>query len=251
MANIGISELFGPTIQGEGVDVGRPCLFIRLQNCPVHCPGCDTYYTWDGSEKPKYNGIEKIKAWYKEEITKAPGCGVVVSGGEPLLHYNNDDFMAFLNSIKNTNWLSVETSGFTGPKRIILKSQEDSEALCRFVNVWSTVHCSPKVTPCLHGKWTDEELLVNILDMMAFREDKKTLVFKLVCRDEADIEVVCKLNDKFKWQKNGHPIYLMPYGNNPKEILEQCDKLVPYLAKYGFALSPRLHSIIWGNVRER
>lgn len=251
MSSLKISELFTNTIQGEGIDIGKPCHFIRLQNCPVHCPGCDTHYTWDGTEKHKYDGLEKIQSWYKEVSLQYPGCGTVVSGGEPLLHYRNEEFLNFLWSIRNNNWLSVETSGFVGPKRITDQGAPHANALKRFMNIWTTVHCSPKITPCLHGKWTDEELSVNILDMMHYREDKKTLVFKLVCRDEADVEAVCKANDKYAWQKNGHPIYLMPYGNNPKEILEQCDKLVPYLAKYGFALSPRLHSIIWGNVRER
>ena len=43
MANgiLPVNEIF-KTIQGEGPDIGKPCIFIRLHACPVQCPGCDT-----------------------------------------------------------------------------------------------------------------------------------------------------------------------------------------------------------------
>lgn len=34
------------TIQGEGALTGTPMILLRLHNCPVGCPFCDTKYTW-------------------------------------------------------------------------------------------------------------------------------------------------------------------------------------------------------------
>jgi len=41
---IRISEIFGPTIQGEGPLIGRPTVFIRTAGCDYRCSWCDTLY---------------------------------------------------------------------------------------------------------------------------------------------------------------------------------------------------------------
>ena len=32
-----VSEIFGPTIQGEGRNAGVPAVFVRTAHCNVHC----------------------------------------------------------------------------------------------------------------------------------------------------------------------------------------------------------------------
>ena len=39
-----ISEIFGPTVQGEGPLVGRPTVFVRAGSCDYRCAWCDTLY---------------------------------------------------------------------------------------------------------------------------------------------------------------------------------------------------------------
>jgi 7-carboxy-7-deazaguanine synthase len=41
---IRISEIFGPTIQGEGPLIGRPTVFVRTGGCDYRCSWCDTLY---------------------------------------------------------------------------------------------------------------------------------------------------------------------------------------------------------------
>ena len=43
-----VSEVFGPTIQGEGPHAGRRVYFVRLGGCNLSCSWCDSAYTWDG-----------------------------------------------------------------------------------------------------------------------------------------------------------------------------------------------------------
>jgi 7-carboxy-7-deazaguanine synthase len=42
-----VSEVFGPTIQGEGPHAGQRAAFVRLGGCNLTCTWCDTAYTWD------------------------------------------------------------------------------------------------------------------------------------------------------------------------------------------------------------
>ena len=42
-----VSEIFGPTIQGEGPFSGRRAFFLRLGICNLRCTFCDSKFTWD------------------------------------------------------------------------------------------------------------------------------------------------------------------------------------------------------------
>jgi hypothetical protein len=48
-ATLPVSEVFGPTFQGEGALRGAGASFIRLGGCNLTCRDCDTPYTWDAA----------------------------------------------------------------------------------------------------------------------------------------------------------------------------------------------------------
>ena len=73
-----IAECFY-SIQGEGVTVGHPAVFIRLQGCSVGCQWCDTKYSWD-PESGRDVALDDL-------IDEASGFScrhAVITGGEPL-----------------------------------------------------------------------------------------------------------------------------------------------------------------------
>jgi 7-carboxy-7-deazaguanine synthase len=49
-----ISEIFGPTVQGEGPLVGRPTVFVRTGGCDYRCAWCDTLY----AVLPEHRGVD-------------------------------------------------------------------------------------------------------------------------------------------------------------------------------------------------
>lgn len=68
-----------PTLQGEGVMLGEPMVFVRLAGCDVNCNGCDTNYAL----------AERVPV--REIARRAVGVqGVArwawVTGGEPTIH---------------------------------------------------------------------------------------------------------------------------------------------------------------------
>lgn len=249
-----VSEVFGPTYQGEGVELGRPALFVRLHGCPVHCPGCDTAYTWNGSEKGKPWTMDSLLGWIKTNAEQWPGCGMVLTGGEPLIHYRNLQLDSLLYEAKKVlKWMSLETSGYIGRKDFDRMPYEYSNFFSFFLSHFSTVHWSPKITPCLHGRYDDAELLINASRIFTiFANKPEKLALKFVVRDDEDVKAVMEFIREQERKANfprRHRIFLMPYGIHRDEILKACDYLLPICARHGFDLSPRFHSILWGAKR--
>ena len=46
-ADIRVSEIFGPTIQGEGALIGLPTVFVRTGGCDYRCSWCDSLHAVD------------------------------------------------------------------------------------------------------------------------------------------------------------------------------------------------------------
>lgn len=241
MSKISVNEFFGPTFQGEGPDIGRPCFFLRLQGCPVQCPGCDTAYTWDGSERGTPMTIHELCEMMKDASARHPRCGLVLSGGEPLIHAANNDFFAVLayNFFSKFPWKSLETSGYP--------IEVGKEPVGSFLQRFDTITWSPKITPCLQGKPNAEQILQFGQLISHFRLQSRTIV-KVVVRDKADFEVVEWFEDRLN-EATDYPINVMPYGLERDEIIAACEGLLPWCAERGYTLTPRLHSILWGSKR--
>ena len=58
-----VSEVFGPTVQGEGPSCGRIATFVRLGRCDLRCSWCDTPYTWDwhGHNGVRYDPAQELE----------------------------------------------------------------------------------------------------------------------------------------------------------------------------------------------
>ncbi|PFV11560.1 7-carboxy-7-deazaguanine synthase QueE, partial [Bacillus cereus] len=44
MSKIPVLEIFGPTIQGEGMVIGQKTMFIRTAGCDYSCSWCDSAF---------------------------------------------------------------------------------------------------------------------------------------------------------------------------------------------------------------
>lgn len=86
MSAIRISEIFGPTVQGEGALIGKPTVFVRTGGCDYRCSWCDTLY----AVLPEYRhdwrpmAPDAILAQV-EALTGAVPVLVTISGGNPAI----------------------------------------------------------------------------------------------------------------------------------------------------------------------
>jgi 7-carboxy-7-deazaguanine synthase len=113
-----VKTIFGPTLQGEGVHAGEPCLFLRLSGCNAWdgrpetraasaCPYCDTEFR--GGERLELAAIcRELLALVPAGVDPQRRYGCVLTGGEPLLQADQ----ALLQTLgERFAWVDVETNG--------------------------------------------------------------------------------------------------------------------------------------------
>jgi len=97
-----IAEIFS-SLQGEGKNQGKPCLFIRLAGCNLHCRWCDTKDAQDG-------GTEMSPDAVLEQVWRTNPQYVCITGGEPLLQADAlEPLIASLH--KRGTKVDIETNG--------------------------------------------------------------------------------------------------------------------------------------------
>jgi 7-carboxy-7-deazaguanine synthase len=97
-----IAEIF-TSLQGEGKNQGRPCLFIRLAGCNLRCRWCDTPASQNLGREMSIDTIS-------EHIWRTNPPYVCFTGGEPLLQA--DELDRLISSLhKRGTTIDIETNG--------------------------------------------------------------------------------------------------------------------------------------------
>ena len=96
-------EIF-ESLQGEGRNTGRPCVFVRFAGCNLKCPWCDT----NVSRRFSLSLADLVS-----EVKSFKARSVVLTGGEPSLVEGMPELVAALK--KEGFWIAVETNGTESP----------------------------------------------------------------------------------------------------------------------------------------
>lgn len=99
----GLVEIF-ESLQGEGRNTGRPCVFVRFAGCNLACPWCDTDVTRRFSLSR-----EDLLA----EVRAFKARSVILTGGEPTIQAGMPELVAALKGVGL--WVGVETNGLIAP----------------------------------------------------------------------------------------------------------------------------------------
>lgn len=81
-----ISEIFGPTIQGEGALIGQLTIFVRTGGCDYRCSWCDTLYAVESKYRHDWIPMRAEEVFAKiEELSGGIPTMVTLSGGNPAI----------------------------------------------------------------------------------------------------------------------------------------------------------------------
>jgi 7-carboxy-7-deazaguanine synthase len=234
MRDLLVSEVFGPTIQGEGPASGRLAHFVRLGLCNLDCSWCDTPYTWDWSGKigppQDRSALEHVDpdALAAQMIHHTrPRHVIVVTGGEPLVQMTS--LTEFVSALGVHREVHVETNGTLMP----------AAQLSAFVKQWVV---SPKVTTS-SGQAPQRAVHDDVLREFA----ALGAAFKFVLSWPSDLDDVDRLVRRIGVPSS--QVWLMPEGRDAAAIVERTTWLADLAVKRSYNLSSRLHVLAWGDRR--
>lgn len=247
-----VMEVFGPTLQGEGIMAGYQTMFIRFGGCDMRCKMCDSLHAVLPKLIKQHGKRQTAQEIFDELTSKARHCKVVtLSGGNPCVW----DLAPLVDLLIAAGWrIAVETQGTIF-----------QDWLCRCE--WVTV--SPK-GPGMGEKFEEDKFQLFGGRLGQYRNRFLKVAIKVVLFDQQDIEFAKHI----KSLTNGLPFYLS-VGNpvppdNPNSIYkgrplarEELNAILlgrmnvlfedilnePDLVDAIFL--PQLHVLLWGNERGR
>jgi 7-carboxy-7-deazaguanine synthase len=236
-----IAEIFGPTIQGEGMNAGLPCHFVRFGGCDYRCSWCDSPHSVLPelvARLPKMSAsqiMDQILA-----LPKGPNW-VVLSGGNPAL-FDLSLLVAYLQD--GGYGVMAETQGTVHNDWL-----HAVDELC----------ISPK--PPSAGRSTSTTVLRAFLT----KQYTRNTYLKVVIFDDNDYGYAKEIHHEFPNQPMflsvGTPAYLQPTVSEPDHVSFQTWYARDAVGKRFKALAerisrdremrdvkvlPQLHVIAWG-----
>jgi len=156
-----ITEIF-KGIEGEGVRVGIPQLFIRLQGCRVGCKACDTKNTWSLTSNQALQ--LSPREVYANHIVPSGLLNISITGGDPLLQ--RVELLELLGFLPVSYYINIEATGLEDDPEVFTQ--------CDFISAdiktpSSGVYASLDVTQALYKRY------------------EKKLQLKAVVADEGDL----------------------------------------------------------------
>lgn len=241
----GLSALglpYAGTLQGEGLYLGVPSLFLRLAGCNMRCAWtgvrgetitCDTRpaQSLEGSVRHGIAPLVDALIAHRGTIDH-----LVITGGEPFLQ--EASLAAFLRLLRARTQrrpfhITIETNGS--------RYSSACAGLIDFVSI------SPKLQSVRGAVGLPEETYIAALQAWL---DAKTapaaLQLKFVLAHEREEEAI---DQAFLTQLAGyeqHPVFLMPMGATTEQIQQASAACVAICIRRNWRYSPRLHIDLWG-----
>lgn len=250
---IPISEIFGPTIQGEGPLAGRRVMFVRTGGCDYRCGmdeatgewtmpwRCDTLYAVLPEHKDSWIKMDAGAVLERlSELSGGERYPLVLSGGNPAIHQGLGDLARLTTTLAWPTW--IETQGTVWPAWA--------------PDLTGTV-VAPK--PPSSGMVFHEERQRQLRRWMI---EAPAPHLKIAVATPEDLVWACEIADLYPWA----PFYLVPCnteialggGASPATVGPGYTRLVdaclapeaPAAAKRAILL-PQLHALAWGTARGR
>jgi 7-carboxy-7-deazaguanine synthase len=225
---LNIAEIFY-SVQGEGMLVGVPSVFIRLSGCNLRCTWCDTpYASWEPE------GDLMMLGGILAEVRREWPTHAVVTGGEPMI---SPMIVMLTERLKeHVKHVTIETAGTVfAPVQCDLMSISpklaNSTPHQREGGRWAAQHDRLRYQP---------EVLKRLMGEYEYQ-------LKFVVSSRDDLPEIEKILEETKPERSR--VVLMAEGTSPEVIAERAKWIVEVCKLEKFRYSPRLHIDLWGDKR--
>lgn len=246
-----VSEIFGPTIQGEGRRVGRPSIFIRFARCNLSCAGfaveyqtpegemkrgCDTYYAVDPCFKKQWKRYS-LQQVIDDVDSLCQGMDypvdVVISGGEPLLFWKRDEFQQLLQYyIERQHRVTIETNASLD---IAFEHEYQREVVF-------------SMSVKLANSGEPEKKRINLAALNNILSNSEASYFKFVVGKLDSIESINEIQ-ALTAQLPKVDVYLMAKGDTVQGLAENDQAVIDLCIKHNYIYADRTHIRIWDDQR--
>ena len=223
-----IAEIFY-SIQGEGILLGVPSVFVRTSGCNLRCAWCDTPYT---SWQPEGDNLSMAEITAR--VAAFPASHVVVTGGEPMIA---PEIVELTRAFRRAgSHITIETAGTVfAPVACDLMSispkLSNSTPRDRDSGRWAAQHERLRYQPAV---------LKQLIEQYAYQ-------MKFVVTSKEDLEEISAIRRDLAVPASN--IVLMPEGIDRDVLRERGLWLAEICKAEGFRYSPRLHIDLWGAER--
>jgi 7-carboxy-7-deazaguanine synthase len=224
--HIMVSEIFGPTIQGEGALAGKLSHFLRTFGCSYRCTWCDSMHAVDPANSGKARRLTAVEI-VKELSKLPPAPWLTVTGGDPV----DWDLATIIIELRLFQKIAVETQGAVW---------RDWLEYCHLVTV------SPKGP----SSWMEKRFNPAVLQKYHVRL-RDRMVLKIVCFDDADLDFAERIH-RFMPDV---PLYLsagttVAHAYPAGAVLQRYKWLAESMIKRPKLMDciclPQLHVLVWG-----
>jgi len=252
-----VSEIFGPTFQGEGRFIGQPAIFLRLGVCNLSCGFCDTKYTWDFKNYPidKYIKRMYINEVYQNilDVSQEKIKRLVITGGEPMLQVAK--VIKLIGHLPVDWTYEIETAGtvpFIESDWINNETGLGNPDNFRVPNIHFNV--SPKLENSGNdfAKAIDFEVLDSYVNPNKFNMgygSNYSADFKFIVGHPIDMIQVKMVVEELNIIPSR--VFISPMGITSKDIIAITNLIADMVIESGWNLTTRLHILAWENERGR
>lgn len=216
-----ISELYA-SLQGEGLLVGTPSIFVRVSGCNLRCVFCDTpYASWEpeGDHRP----VEQVA----REVLGLEPRHVVLTGGEPMIFPEIVELCRLLR--ENDRHITIETAG----TRYL-------PVACDLMSI------SPKLANSdpgeeRAGSWAQRHRQRREnLDVVRSLMREYAYQLKFVVGQPSDLDEVTEYLARLCGAAPERTLF-MPQGTDMATLSGVAEWLEPFCAERGYVFCPRKH----------
>lgn len=197
-----IAEFFYDTIQGEGVGMGFPAAFLRLQGCTLNCQWCDTDWRrgWRYTYEELFQQMDKCNLIDRFE----KGHRLVLTGGSPLKQ--QDRLNWFLHKFQK-RYMFIPIIEVENECTII-----PDDDFAYYVTIWNN---SPKLSSS--GMKRQARYKPKVLRTFKYLGNATTVTYKFVVTCEEDWQEI-QMDFIDPGYADPSHIILMPLGDTVEEL---------------------------------